>query len=164
MKVNHLATLVENELIRFWVPRRRRRRQRRLAAAIHRNNYFYWSAARLLIGFLFLLLASRSGLPDGLFSNQNSQFGQFWRSLYWKFLIYFMATWNILKTFGIFYDQFVHFVFIWYIFSEKSGNPGVDPTEAFSAQSRFLTKNKPLFFLPKSKRHVANTRSVFTYL
>jgi hypothetical protein len=41
-----------------------------------------------------------------------------------------MAIWNILQTFGIFYDHLVHFVFIWYIFSgfgimyqEKSGNP-----------------------------------------
>jgi hypothetical protein len=25
-----------------------------------------------------------------------------------------MAIWNILQTFGIFYDQLVHFVFIWY--------------------------------------------------
>jgi hypothetical protein len=48
----------------------------------------------------------------------------------WKMLIYFMAIWNILRTFGIFYDHLVHFVFVWYIFScfgtmyqEKSGNP-----------------------------------------
>jgi hypothetical protein len=43
--------------------------------------------------------------------------------------LYFMAIWNILQTFGIFYDHLVHFVFIWYIFSgsgiadqETSGN------------------------------------------
>jgi hypothetical protein len=30
--------------------------------------------------------------------------------------IYLMAIWNILRTFGIFYGQLVHFVFIWYIF------------------------------------------------
>jgi hypothetical protein len=43
-----------------------------------------------------------------------------------------MAIRTILWTFGIFYDQSVHFVFIWYIFSgfgamhqDKSGNPGV---------------------------------------
>jgi hypothetical protein len=43
-----------------------------------------------------------------------------------------IAVWNILRTFGIFYDHLVHFVFIWYIFSsfgimhqEKSGNPAV---------------------------------------
>jgi hypothetical protein len=28
----------------------------------------------------------------------------------------FMAIWNILPKFGIFYDHLVHFVFIWYIF------------------------------------------------
>jgi hypothetical protein len=27
-----------------------------------------------------------------------------------------MAIWNILLTFGIFYDDLIHFVFIWYIF------------------------------------------------
>jgi hypothetical protein len=39
-----------------------------------------------------------------------------------------------LRTFGIFYEHLVHFVFIWYIFSgfgimyqEKSGNPGPLP-------------------------------------
>jgi hypothetical protein len=28
-----------------------------------------------------------------------------------------MTFWNILQTFGIFYDHLVHFVFIWYNFS-----------------------------------------------
>jgi hypothetical protein len=43
-----------------------------------------------------------------------------------------MAICNILRTFGIFLDRLVDFVFIWYIFSrfgnmaqEKSGNPDV---------------------------------------
>jgi hypothetical protein len=42
-----------------------------------------------------------------------------------------MANWNILQTFGIFYDHLVQFVFTWYIFSgfgimhqDQSGNPG----------------------------------------
>jgi hypothetical protein len=42
-----------------------------------------------------------------------------------------MAIWIILRTFGIFYDYLLHFVFICYIFygigiihQEKSGNPG----------------------------------------
>jgi hypothetical protein len=46
---------------------------------------------------------------------------------------YFMAIWNILWRFGIFYDRLVHFKFIWYIFSslgimykDKSGNPESD--------------------------------------
>jgi hypothetical protein len=42
-----------------------------------------------------------------------------------------MAIWNILRSFGIFNDHLVHYVFFWCIFSgfgimyqEKSGNPG----------------------------------------
>jgi hypothetical protein len=31
--------------------------------------------------------------------------------------IRYMAIWNILQTFGIFYDHLVQFVFSWYIFS-----------------------------------------------
>jgi hypothetical protein len=43
---------------------------------------------------------------------------------------YFIAIWNILRTFGKFYGHLVHYMFIWYIFAgfgikdhEKSGNP-----------------------------------------
>jgi hypothetical protein len=50
--------------------------------------------------------------------------------IYWKILLYFMSICHILRTFGIFYDHLVHFMFIWYIFlyfgimcQEKSGNP-----------------------------------------
>jgi hypothetical protein len=81
-------------------------------------------------------LARRSlapGLPDGIFSHQttkNPNLDKFWSALDWKMLRYFMAICNILWTFGIFYDNLVHFVFFWYIFSgfgfvyqEKSGNP-----------------------------------------
>jgi uncharacterized membrane protein len=64
------------------------------------------------------------------FQTKNPNLGKFWRALNSKMSIYFMAIWNILQTFGIFYDHLVHFVFIWYIFSslgnvyqEKSGNP-----------------------------------------
>jgi hypothetical protein len=42
------------------------------------------------------------GLPDGLFSNQKSQWGKFIRVLQWKMLLYFMDTW-------------VHLTFFWYI-------------------------------------------------
>jgi hypothetical protein len=45
-------------------------------------------------------------------------------TLGWKMLIYFMVIWNILRTFGLFYDHLVHFVFIWYHVPRKSGNPG----------------------------------------
>jgi hypothetical protein len=64
------------------------------------------------------------------FRTKNPSLGKFWRALDWKMLsMYFMAILNILRTFGIFNDHLVHFVFIWYIFSgfgimnnEKSGN------------------------------------------
>jgi hypothetical protein len=68
------------------------------------------------------------------FQTKNPNLGKFWSALDWKMFIYFMATWNILWRFGILYDRLVHFVFIWYIFSdfgikyqEKSGNPDVKP-------------------------------------
>jgi hypothetical protein len=57
---------------------------------------------------------------------------------------YFIATWNILRKFWVFYDHLVHFVFIWYIFfgfgimhQEKSGNPasGKKTRMAFSAEN-----------------------------
>jgi hypothetical protein len=74
----------------------------------------------------------RAGLPDGLFSNQNSQFGKKFKGLrlenadiFYGHLEYFIDIWDILYP-------FVTFVFIWYIFSsfgimhqEKSGNPAV---------------------------------------
>jgi hypothetical protein len=50
-----------------------------------------------------------AGLPDVFFLNQKSQFGRFLRALDWKMLIYFMAIWNLLQTFGIFYDHFGKF-------------------------------------------------------
>jgi hypothetical protein len=65
------------------------------------------------------------------FQTKNTILDKFWSALDWKMLIYFMDVWNILRTFGIFYDHLVHFVFIWYIFPvfgimyhENSGNPG----------------------------------------
>jgi hypothetical protein len=62
---------------------------------------------------------------------KNPNLGKFWRALDWKMLIYFLAIWNILQTFGICYDHLVHFVFIWdtyfyrlgKLYQEKYGNP-----------------------------------------
>jgi hypothetical protein len=68
------------------------------------------------------------------FQTQNPNLGKLWRALDWKMLIYFMAILNILHISGIFYDHWVHFVFITHMFSgfgiryqEKSGNPALDP-------------------------------------
>jgi hypothetical protein len=71
-----------------------------------------------------------AGLPDGLFSNQKSQFGENFQGLRLKNVDIFKAIWNVLQIYGIFYDLLVNFVFLWYTFScfgimheEKSGNP-----------------------------------------
>jgi hypothetical protein len=71
------------------------------------------------------------------FQTKNPNLVKFLRALYWKMLICYVAIWNILRTFGIFYDQLVHFVFIWCIFpffgimrQEKSGNPAYGPWKA----------------------------------
>jgi hypothetical protein len=68
------------------------------------------------------------------FQTKNPDLGKFWRGLDWKMLFYFMAIWNILRTYGIYFDNLAYFVFIWYIFSgfgimcqEKSGNPELPP-------------------------------------
>jgi hypothetical protein len=59
----------------------------------------------------------RAGLPDGLFSNQNPILGKFWRVLFWKILVYFMATvYNCQLPIGKFNGHLLHFVVIWYIF------------------------------------------------
>jgi hypothetical protein len=56
-------------------------------------------------------------------------FGGPWNGNSWY--TYFMAVWNILWQFGIFYASLVYFVVIWLIFhfgilyQEKSGNPGM---------------------------------------
>jgi hypothetical protein len=50
------------------------------------------------------------------FQTKNNNLGKFWWALVWIMLIYFMAIWNSLQAFGIFYDHIGTFVFIWYIF------------------------------------------------
>jgi hypothetical protein len=50
------------------------------------------------------------------FQTKNTNLGKFRRALDREMLIYFMAIWNILRTFGIIYDHVVQVVFIWYIF------------------------------------------------
>jgi hypothetical protein len=58
----------------------------------------------------------KQGCQMGSFQTKNPNLGKFWRdALDWKMLIYFRAIWNVLQTFGIFYDHLVSFVFIWNI-------------------------------------------------
>jgi hypothetical protein len=69
-------------------------------------------------------------LPDGIFSNQNLQFGKIFYSLAMKDVVIFLTVGLFYGHFCIFYDHLVYFVIIWYIFprfgifyKEKSGNP-----------------------------------------
>jgi hypothetical protein len=64
---------------------------------------------------------SRPGLPDVFKIPIWVNFGGPYVD--WKMLIYFMAIWNILQTFVIFYDHWVHFVFIWYRLPRKIWQP-----------------------------------------
>jgi hypothetical protein len=73
-------------------------------------------------------------LPDGLFSNQKSQFwGKFWKVCQWEMLVflcpfcilcgqmvYFMSFWYILWRFGIFSP-------FWYVVPRKIWQPWQDP-------------------------------------
>jgi hypothetical protein len=61
-------------------------------------------------------------LPDGLFSNRRSQFGEILEGprlknvvIFYGYLEYFKDIWNILYTFGIFYKLLEYFMDIWNI-------------------------------------------------
>jgi hypothetical protein len=80
------------------------------------------------------------------FQTKNPNLGKFWRATDWKMLLYIMAIWNILQTFGKFYDHLEHFVFIWCIFAgfgivyqEKSGNPDSNPYRLQTLDSSSVT-------------------------
>jgi hypothetical protein len=72
-----------------------------------------------------------SGLPDGVFSNQKIPIWKIFKGLDMENLGIFVASWNILQRFGIFYGRLViYIVAMWYISprfgtlrQEKSGNP-----------------------------------------
>jgi hypothetical protein len=71
-------------------------------------------------------------LPDGVFSNQKSQF---WENLdglgmenvviFNGHLEYFTAFWFNLWPFGIVCGHFVYYSPFWYVWTKKSGNPGM---------------------------------------
>jgi hypothetical protein len=76
---------------------------------------------------------SLAGLPDGLFSNQKSQFGYILEGLKLEnvYIIcghseYFTGIWDILRPFGTFCVRLVHFSGFGIMFQEKSGNPETD--------------------------------------
>jgi hypothetical protein len=73
-------------------------------------------------------------LPDGLFSNQKSRFGQVLDGLrlenvdiFYGHLEHFTAIWYNLQPFGIVCGHLVHFPGFGIICQEKSCNPAVEP-------------------------------------
>jgi hypothetical protein len=75
-------------------------------------------------------MAYQAGLPDGLFSNQEFQFGLILESLamenlgtFYDHLVYFTAVGNILWPFGVFCGHLVCFPRSGILYQEKSGNP-----------------------------------------
>jgi hypothetical protein len=60
---------------------------------------------------------SRTGVPDGIFSNQKFQFGYILEGLAMEDVGIFLALWPILLQFGIFCGSMVYFMVIWYIFT-----------------------------------------------
>jgi hypothetical protein len=64
---------------------------------------------------------SPTGMPDGIFSNQKSQFWQILEEglrvenagIFYGHLEYFTDIWNILRTFGIFNGHLVYSMAIW---------------------------------------------------
>jgi hypothetical protein len=81
----------------------------------------------------FSCLTNRSGLPDGLFSNQKSQFGYILEGLamknvgiFYDHLVYFTAIRNTLWPFGIVCGNLVYFPPLGILDREKSGNPAID--------------------------------------
>jgi hypothetical protein len=65
------------------------------------------------------------------FQTKNPNLGKFWRVLQWKMMVYFMDTWTVLRSFGIFYGHLVYVVrgnLVYFsrfgiLYLEKSGNP-----------------------------------------
>jgi hypothetical protein len=71
-----------------------------------------------------------TGLPDGLFSNQKSQFGVILVGLaienlgiFYEHLVYFTAILTILWPFGIFCGHLVNFSPFWYVVPRKIWQP-----------------------------------------
>jgi hypothetical protein len=52
-------------------------------------------------------------MPD--FQTKKSNLGKFWRVLQWKMLVYFMSILSTLRPWKIFCGHLVYFVAIWYI-------------------------------------------------
>jgi hypothetical protein len=74
----------------------------------------------------------QTGLPDGMFSNQKSQFGKILEGLameddglFYGHLVHFTVVCYILLTFGIVRGNLVYFPPFWYFVPRKIWQPWV---------------------------------------
>jgi hypothetical protein len=113
----------EKHRCRYWLQKEEEEEKPNSLCAI---SFEAWVKVEKDLKSLAKTILAVAGLPDGIFSNQKTNLAIFWWVLQWKVLVYFMAIWNILLPFAIFYV----WLQIWFIFSrfgmlyqEKSGNP-----------------------------------------
>jgi hypothetical protein len=88
--------------------------------------------------YLVTLNLTDQGCQMLWFQTKNPNLGKYWRALKWKRLVYYMAIWNILWPFGIYYGHseywnsnlcsvnLVYFPHFGTLYQEKSGNPVSD--------------------------------------
>jgi hypothetical protein len=100
---------------------------------------------------IFFILFRKETLPTRVARwfvfKPKSNLGKMFRASDSKMSTYFMAIWNILWIFGIFYDHSLHFVFIWYIFPvlvsrTKKNLATLLPTGFAGSNFRLKTKKK----------------------
>jgi hypothetical protein len=84
-------------------------------ARLNWTNLCEWLNVFTNAGILLYTAWTKQGCQMVCFQTKNHNLGKFWRDLDSQMSIYFMAIWDILGTFGIFYDHLVPFLFIWYI-------------------------------------------------
>jgi hypothetical protein len=79
--------------------------------------------------FVHVWLTHDQGCQMACFETKNPNLGKFWRDLQIKIKVYFMATWSLLKLFGIFCDHLVYlwlfgiFFPFWYVVQRKIWQP-----------------------------------------
>jgi hypothetical protein len=72
------------------------------------------------------------GCQMAYFQTKNPDLGKFLRVLQWKMsvyymsIVYFTATWYILRTFGIFCGYLVYFFPFWYVIPRKIWQPWLE--------------------------------------
>jgi hypothetical protein len=145
----------------FWEGERGRRRKKNFL----KGNFSFKEKGKFFCWWNFTR-NEEPGLPDGLFSNQKSKFGQILDGLpmedvgifYWH-LVHFTVFGYILWTFGIVRRNLVYFSHFGILYEEKSGNPA-----RHWLQNRFLKswkcflwmcmkiKDEPLSLSERKKR------------